>query len=348
MDKSQTEYLAWRAALKGNYRKGVHALRGILASPSQSALFAKSAPAVSLVVDFDASNADGNAAELYKLLCASGIPGECAATYVGSESVAAMAADASAMSALARSCDNAKGLLAASSTAMQAVAASDAALVALWSEPEAVAFLKTKDAAWKAFANPKDPALARAVAKLAGLDPSGYSTIQAVAASSTAMQAVAASSTAMQAVIASSTAMQAVAASSTAMQAVAKKAAVASMKAFLVSLNKEQTLVTAAYKALQDTKAFEKGTAKSQDGVSALDSLCKTANSFVACYLGSYGGSSSQLTNLFYDGTQIASHWSSSKPTSVSESTCNAIGFTNCTFTETGDGQAAIVVYTAI
>ena len=248
--------------------------------------------------------------------------------------------------------------VAASSTAMQAVAASDAALVALWSEPEAVAFLKTKDAAWKAFANPKDPALARAVAKLAGLDPSGYSTIQAVAASSTAMQAVAASSTAMQAVaasstamqavIASSTAMQAVAASSTAMQAVAKKAAVASMKAFLVSLNKEQTLVTAAYKALQDTKAFEKGTAKSQDGVSALDSLCKTANSFVACYLGSYGGSSSQLTNLFYDGTQIASHWSSSKPTSVSESTCNAIGFTNCTFTETGDGQAAIVVYTAI
>ena len=328
MDKSQTEYLAWRAALKGNYRKGVHALRGILASPSQSALFAKSAPAVSLVVDFDASNADGNAAELYKLLCASGISGECAATYVGSENVAAMAADASAMSALARSCDNAKGLLAASSTAMQAVAASstamqavaasDAALVALWSEPEAVAFLKTKDAAWKAFANPKDPALARAVAKLAGLDPSGYSTIQAVAASSTAMQAV------------------------------AKKAAVASMKAFLVSLNKEQTLVTAAYKALQDTKAFKKGTATSQDGVSALDSSCKTANSFVACYLGSYDGSSSQLTNLFYDGTQIASHWSSSRPTSVSESTCNAIGFTNCTFTETGDGQAAIVVYTAI
>ena len=338
MDKSQTEYLAWRAALKGNYRKGVHALRGILASPSQSALFAKSAPAVSLVVDFDASNADGNAAELYKLLCASGIPGECAATYVGSESVAAMAADASAMSALARSCDNAKGLLAASSTAMQAVAASDAALVALWSEPSAVAFLKTKDEAWKVFASPKDPALARTVAKLAGLDPSGYSTMQAVAASSTAMQAVAASSTAMQAVIASSTAMQ----------AVAKKAAVASMKAFLVSLNKEQTLVTAAYKALQDTKAFKKGTATSQDGVSALDSSCKTANSFVACYLGSYGGSSSQLTNLFYDGTQIASHWSSSRPTSVSESTCNAIGFTNCTFTETGDGQAAIVVYTAI
>ena len=369
MDKEQTEYLVWRAALKGNYRKGVHALRGILASPSQSALFAKSAPAVSLVVDFDAANADGNAAELYALLYKSGIPGECAATYVDAASVAAMVADARAMGAMARSCDNAKGLLAASSTAMQAVAASDVALVALWGEPDAVAFLKTKDAAWKVFANPKDPALARAVAKLAGLDPSGYSTIQAVIASSTAMQAVAASSTAMQAVIASSTAMQAVAASSTAMQAViasstamqaviasstamqavAKKAATASMKPFLVSLNKEQSLVTAAYKALQDTKAFNKGTATSQDGVPRLDSSCKTANSFIACYLGSYsGGNTSQLTNLFYDGTKIASHWSSSRPTSVSESTCNAIGFTNCTFTETNDGYAAIVVYTAI
>ena len=319
MDKEQTEYLVWRAALKGNYRKGVHALRGILASPSQSALFAKSAPAVSLVVDFDAANADGNAAELYALLCKSGIPGECAATYVDAASVAAMVADARAMGAMARSCDNAKGLLAASSTAMQAVAASDVALVALWGEPDAVAFLKTKDAAWKVFANPKDPALARAVAKLAGLDPSGYSAMQAVAASSTAMQAV------------------------------AKKAAVCSMKPFLVSLNKEQSLVTAAYKALQDTKAFRKEIATSKDRVPELDSSCKTANSFIACYLGSYsGGNTSQLTNLFYDGTKIASHWSSSLPTSVSESTCNAIGFTNCKFTETNDGKAAIVVYTAI
>ena len=50
---------------------------------------------------------------------------------------------------------------------------------------------------------------------------STLSTMQAVAASSTAMQAVASSSTAMQAILASSTAMQAILASSTAMQAVA-------------------------------------------------------------------------------------------------------------------------------
>ena len=50
---------------------------------------------------------------------------------------------------------------------------------------------------------------------------STLSTMQAVAASSTAMQAILASSTAMQAILASSTAMSAVAASSTAMQAVA-------------------------------------------------------------------------------------------------------------------------------
>ena len=59
---------------------------------------------------------------------------------------------------------------------------------------------------------------------------STLSTMQAVAASSTAMQAILASSTAMQAVLSSSTAMQAVASSSTTMQAVASSST--AMQAF--------------------------------------------------------------------------------------------------------------------
>ena len=66
---------------------------------------------------------------------------------------------------------------------------------------------------------------------------STLSTMQAVAASSTAMQAVASSSTAMQAILASSTAMQAVAASSTAMQAVAS-----SSTAMQAVFNKEEMM----------------------------------------------------------------------------------------------------------
>nr|DAQ07314.1 MAG TPA: Tail fiber protein [Caudoviricetes sp.] len=192
-----------------------------------------------------------------------------------------------------------------------------------------------------------------------GLSKETYKTFDAVAASSTAMNAVAASSTAMNAVVASSTAMNAVAASSTAMNAVAasstamnavaKNATTTSMKSFLTFLNNSQSLVTTAYNTLQDVISFKKGTVTHEDGVTKLNSSCTVANSFIACYLGSYSpGFSSQLTNLFYDGTQIASHWSKTKPRSVDASTCNAIGFTNCTFTETDDGQAAIVVYTAI
>jgi|GEM_PF-2247124 len=68
---------------------------------------------------------------------------------------------------------------------------------------------------------------------------STLSTMQAVAASSTAMQAILASSTAMQAILASSTAMQAVAASSTAMQAVA-----ASSTAMQAVVNNEEMMTS--------------------------------------------------------------------------------------------------------
>ena len=76
---------------------------------------------------------------------------------------------------------------------------------------------------------------------------STLSTMQAVAASSTAMQAVASSSTAMQAVASSSTAMQAILASSTAMQAVASsstamQAVASSSTAMQAVFNKEEMM----------------------------------------------------------------------------------------------------------
>ena len=73
---------------------------------------------------------------------------------------------------------------------------------------------------------------------------STLSTMQAVAASSTAMQAILASSTAMQAVLSSSTAMQAVASSSTAMQAVASSST--AMQAVLSSSTAMQAVASSS------------------------------------------------------------------------------------------------------
>lgn len=63
--------------------------------------------------------------------------------------------------------------------------------------------------------------MGKTVAELAGLNPSGYADMNAIASSSTAMAAIIANSTALNAVVSSSAAMSAVAASQTAMAAVA-------------------------------------------------------------------------------------------------------------------------------
>lgn len=63
--------------------------------------------------------------------------------------------------------------------------------------------------------------MGKTVAELAGLNPSGYADMNAIASSSTAMVAIIANSTALNAVVSSSAAMSAVAASQTAMTAIA-------------------------------------------------------------------------------------------------------------------------------
>ena len=63
--------------------------------------------------------------------------------------------------------------------------------------------------------------MGKTVAELAGLNPSGYADMNAIASSSTAMAAIIGNSTALNAVVSSSTAMAAVASSQTAMAAIA-------------------------------------------------------------------------------------------------------------------------------
>ena len=111
--------------------------------------------------------------------------------------------------------------VAASSTAMAAIVAAPVAMAALWRSDTAIKALQANATAWKTFTGASSSVMGKTVAILAGLNPSSYADMTAIAASSTAMTAIIANATALNAVVASSTAMTAVAASSTAMTAVA-------------------------------------------------------------------------------------------------------------------------------
>ena len=84
-----------------------------------------------------------------------------------------------------------------------------------------------------------------------------------------------------------------------------------------------------------------------QDGVANLNSSTKVANSIVLCALGSYNGSGS--TNLIHPNGQTAtSNGNAGKATTVYRNNVNGVSFTNCSFTESGDGYCAIRVYTVV
>ena len=92
---------------------------------------------------------------------------------------------------------------------MSAVAANYVALVALYSNAEALSTAQGTTVGAAALAGAGSVATGKAAVKLAGLDPDDFADMAAVAASSTAMAAVAASSTAMAAVAASAAARSA-------------------------------------------------------------------------------------------------------------------------------------------
>ena len=111
--------------------------------------------------------------------------------------------------------------VAASSTAMAAIVAAPVAMAALWRSDMAIKALQANATAWKTFTGASSSVMGKTVAILAGLNPSSYADMTAIAASSTAMAAIIANSTALNAVVTSSTAMTAVAASSAATSAIA-------------------------------------------------------------------------------------------------------------------------------
>ena len=102
---------------------------------------------------------------------------------------------------------------------MTAIVAAPVAMAALWRSDTAIKALQANATAWKTFTGASNSVMGKTVAILAGLNPSSYADMTAIAASSTAMAAVAASSTAMAAVVNSTTACRAIESSATAIAA---------------------------------------------------------------------------------------------------------------------------------
>lgn len=181
---NQLDYLNYKNALKGNYRKGVHTFRTILANPTQAADFAANLGGVSLVLGWPIGQDDRNSQELLALLLESEVLDRATLTWM-SQWYPDYSDDWDALA----------------------------------SDPVRAAKMVGDAQFWRAVGH--SPVTAgKVIATLVGLSCAEYADINAVAASQTAMDAVAASESAMDAVAASRTAIVAIAASQTAMEAV--------------------------------------------------------------------------------------------------------------------------------
>ena len=127
----------------------------------------------------------------------------------------AMTAIASSQTAMAAVANNKTALTAVinNASALNTVVSSSTAMAAIFRSSTALQVVQNNASAWAIFSNASSAVMGKTVAELAGLNPSGYADMNAIASSSTAMAAIATSSTAMSAISASTTAINALKAS---------------------------------------------------------------------------------------------------------------------------------------
>ena len=248
---NQSDFMAYAGAFKSNYRKGVHRLETILSNPTHAAEFAANLGGVSVILGVPVSMPDRNSDKLLELLLGSEVADNAVETWLHqfyeftdwddllSDSArcqemannpliwraaggSKLAVGKSIATLAGLSCSAYKDIdaVAASSTAMAAIVAAPVAMAALWRSDTAIKALQANATAWKTFTGATSAVMGKTVAILAGLNPSSYADMTAIAASSTAMTAIIANSTALNAVVTSSTAMTAIIANSTALNAV--------------------------------------------------------------------------------------------------------------------------------
>ena len=246
---NQLDFINYANALKGNYRKGIHKMEAIMASPTHAKEFASNLGGVSVVLSVPIGKEDRNSAQLLDLLLNSDVADDAVYTWLGqfyefsswddllgdesrcneimNDPLKSRAVSGSGV-AVGKMVATIAGLSCSAYADMSAVAASSTAMAAI--EKSQVA----KDAIAAS-----DMATAKYAVGAAGLNPADYANMAAIASSSTAMTAVAASSTAMAAIFRSDAALQAIAKSATAQAAVsnASSSVMAKTVAILANLD---------------------------------------------------------------------------------------------------------------
>ena len=169
---NQLDFINYANALKGNYRKGVHKMEAIMASPTHAKEFASNLGGVSVVLSVPIGKEDRNSAQLLDLLLNSDVADDAVYTWLGQFYEFSSWDD----------------LLGDESRCNE-----------IMNDP-----LKSRAVSGSGVA------VGKMVATIAGLSCSAYADMSAVAASSTAMAAVASSSTAMTAIASAASALNAV------------------------------------------------------------------------------------------------------------------------------------------
>lgn len=231
---NQLDFINYCNALKGNYRKGVHKMETLLENPTHAKEFANNLGGVSVVLGTPVGKEDRNSETLRSMLLASDVANDAVYTWMGQfyefSSWDDLLSDASRCNeimndplksravsgsgvAVGKMVATIAGLSCSAYADMSAVAASSTAMAAIFRSSTALQVVQNNASAWAIFSNASSAVMGKTVAELAGLNPSGYADMNAIASSSTAMAAIATSSTAMSAISASTTAINALKAS---------------------------------------------------------------------------------------------------------------------------------------
>ena len=228
---NQLDFINYCNALKGNYRKGVHKMETLLENPTHAKEFASNLGGVSVVLGTPVGKEDRNSETLRSMLLASDVANDAVYTWMGQyyefdswdellgdeDRCKAMMANkllwralSASGVAMGKTVATLAGLSCSAYDDMSAVAASSTAMAAIFRSSTALQVVQNNASAWAIFSNASSAVMGKTVAELAGLNPSGYADMNAIAASSTAMTAIAASSTALSAIAASTTALDAI------------------------------------------------------------------------------------------------------------------------------------------
>ena len=251
---NQLDFINYCNALKGNYRKGVHKMEAIMASPTHAKEFASNLGGVSVVLSVPIGKEDRNSAQLLDLLLNSDVADDAVYTWLGqfyefsswddllgdesrcneimNDPLKSRAVSGSGV-AVGKMVATIAGLSCSAYADMSAVAASSTAMTAIASSQTAMAAVANNKTALTAVIN-NASALNTVVSSSTAMTAiaSSQTAMTAIASSQTAMAAVASSQTAMAAVASSQTAMAAIATSSTAMSAIsASTTAINALKA---------------------------------------------------------------------------------------------------------------------